>query len=441
MHPLYERASGLTETPPRRESMKSRSTRLAITFGIAILSNAAHASQPGSNSVAKSDPAGLMITGNVMDRESKRPIESFRVIPGTHPRPKAWYWQRRQSAVAANGQYRIRDTLAGAVRAVRIEADGYQPAVSRDVKRNEGNVTLNFELTKGENIDGVVLAPAGEPAGKAKIAVGIAGSYVSVRNGEIVFANGDLREADAGGHFHFPPQLPGYFLVITHPSGYAKYQPGPHSNRRTIHLDPWTRVEGRLRVGGKPKADVPIWINRLDHREDFPDVLTIWETTSGPEGRFVFERVWAGKGWIGPRLMLSPDKGAAEAISVRWIWGSYPFGKTVRIDLNGNGRRVVGKLRPPPGLDKPVPWNFTMIQVAPIGAKGAVPNVHFEATVGPDGAFHIDDVPAGEYLIAGGIMLNSFPGGNFERHFFVPAIASGQSAEPLDLGVLTLHDK
>jgi hypothetical protein len=385
------------------------------------------------------DGPSVTITGNVIDQKSKRPVEKFRVIPGTHPRPKEWHWQRRLSVVGINGQYRIREATAGAVHVMRIEADGYQPAISRDVKVGEGNVTLNFELTKGENVDGVVLTPAGQPAGKAKVAVGIAGSYVSIRNGEIVFSNGDLQEADAGGRFHFPPQLPGYFLVITHPSGYAKYQPGPHSNRRTIQLDPWTRVEGTLRVGGQPKANVPIWINRFDHRQDFPDVLTIWETTSGPEGRFVFERVWAGKGWIGPRLMFSPDKGAAEATSVRTIWGLYPLGKMVRIDLNGNGRRVVGKLRPPPGYNKAVPWNFAMIQVAPVGATGSVPNVHFHATVGPDGSFHIDDVPAGEFLIAGGVMLNSFPGGNFEQHFFVPANASGQSAEPLDLGVLTLQ--
>ncbi len=209
-------------------------------------------------------------------------------------------------------------------------------------------------------------------------------------------------------------------------------------NHRTINLDPWTRVEGTLRVGGKPKANVPIWINRFDHREDFPDVLTIWETTSGPEGQFVFERVWAGKGWIGPRLMISPGNGAAEATSVRTIWGVYPLGKTVRIDLAGDGRRVVGKLGPPPGYDKPVPWNFTMIQVAPIGTGGRVPNVHFHATVGPDGAFQIDDVPAGEFLFDATVMHNTWRHGNVSHHFFVPALASGQSAMPLDLGVLTL---
>jgi hypothetical protein len=388
--------------------------------------------------LAGGDGPSVTITGKVIDHDSKRPIERFRAIPGTHPRPKEWHWQRRQSVVGSNGQYRIRDAIAGAVHAIRIEADGYQPAVSRDIKIEESHVSLDFELAKGENVDGDILTPLGQPAGKAKVAVGIAGSYVSVRNGEIVFTNADLQEADTGGHFHFPPQIPGYFLVITHPSGYAKYQPGPHSNRRTIHLDPWTRVEGTLRVGGKPKANVPIWINRFDTRKDFPNVLTIWETTSGPDGRFVFERVWAGKGLIGPRLMLSPEKGAAEATSVRSISGTYPLGKTVRIDLNGNGRRVVGKLRPPPGDHKAVPWNFAMIQVAPVGATGSVPNVHFHATVGPDGSFHIDDVPAGEFLLAGGIMLNTFRGGNFEHHFSVPAIANGQPVVPLDLGVLTL---
>jgi hypothetical protein len=109
-----------------------------------------------------------MVTGNVVDHESKRPVEKFRVIPGTHPRPKEWHWQRRLSVVGINGQYRIREAIAGAVHVMRIEADGYQPAISRDVKVGEGNVTLDFELTKGENVDGVVLTPARSAGGQGQ---------------------------------------------------------------------------------------------------------------------------------------------------------------------------------------------------------------------------------------------------------------------------------
>jgi hypothetical protein len=322
---------------------------------------------------------------------------------------------------------------------IRIEADGYQPAVSRDIKIGEGSVSLNFELTTGENVDGVVLTPAGQPAGKAKVAVGIAGSAIAIRNGDILNLNADLQEADARGHFHFPPQLPGYFLVITHPSGYAKYQPGPHSNRRTT-LDPWTRVEGILRVAGKPKANVPMWIYRNDARsgDDVPYISTSWDEKTSPDGRFVFERVAAGKGQIGPRLNFTADKRPAEATSARLIRAKFPLGKTVQIDLAGNGRRVVGKLRPPPGYDKPVPWYSAMIQVAPTGAEGRAPNVYFLATVGPDGAFQIDDVPAGEFLFDATIILSTFPGGHLSHRFFVPALASGPSAEPFDLGELAL---
>jgi hypothetical protein len=168
-----------------------------------------------------------------------------------------------------------------------------------------------------------------------------------------------------------------------------------------------------------------------------PFIAINWDTITGPDGRFVFERVAAGKGQVGPRLLISPYTGAAEATSVRTVRATFPLGQTVQIDLAGNGRRVVGKLRPPPRDNKPVPWNFTMIQVAPVGAKGAVRNVHFEATAGPDGSFHIDDVPAGEFLFDATVMKVS-SSGHVDRHFVVPAIASGQSAEPLDLGELTL---
>ena len=249
----------------------------------------AFAKEPDAKAAAQAAAGELVINGNVVDRESKRPIASFRVIPGTHPRPKEWHWQRRQSAVGVDGQYRICEAIAGSVHVIRIEADGYQPAVSRDFKVGEGNVAINFELTKGENVDGVILTPAGQPAGKAKVAVGIAGSAIAIRNGDIVNLNADLQQADARGHFHFPPQLPGYYLVITHPSGYAMYQPAPHSNHRTT-LDPWTRVEGTFRVAGKPKANVPMWIYRNDARsgDDVPYISTTWDEKTDPDGHVRF---------------------------------------------------------------------------------------------------------------------------------------------------------
>lgn len=417
---------------------------LFLALLIQYVPDSALAGGPDAKAAAKAAAGELVISGSVVDRESKRPVESFRVIPGIHLHSNRERWLRPDSVVGAGGHFRVVAwTLQQFPAAVRIEVDGYQPAVWRDVKVTEGNATVNFELTKGEDLDGVVLTPAGQPAAKAKVGLWIPESELFVENGDIVqHANADFRETDARGQFHFPPQLSDCKLVITHPSGFATFRPDVHARRRTIHLDPWTRVEGTLRVGGQPKPNVPIqiWLNRSDWRpDDGPYIGSNLLATTSPDGRFVFERVAAGRGHVGPAVTMGPE-GAAQATSSRKVWTKFPLGQTVRIDVGGNGRRVVGTLRLPPGSDKPVPLNLVVIRVAPTGAADRAPNLLFSATAGRDGTFHIDDVPAGEFELTARFWFRK-PNAHLSQHFVVPAIASGQSAAPLDLGVLTFQEK
>ena len=419
---------------------------LLLALVIQLRPDSALAAGPDAKAAAKAAAGELVITGSVVDRESKRPIQSFRVIPGIHLHSNREQWLRPQSVVRAGGRFRVvAQTARQFPAALRIEADGYQPAVWRDVKVAEGNATVNFELTRGEDLDGVILTPAGQPAGKAKVGLWIPGSELFVENGDIVrHSYADFRETDARGQFHFPPQLPGCKLVITHPSGFATFQPDVHSKHRTIHLDAWTRVEGTLRVGGQPTANVPIQIrlSRTDARLEDQFWFYIGRgllATTGPDGRFVFERVATGKGRIGPAIAIGPE-GAVQAISSRQTWVKFPLGQTVHVDLGGNGRRVVGKVSAPPDPEKPVRLNFTTILVVPKGQADRTPNFDFYATVGRDGTFHIDDVPEGEFDLTAWLSLRK-SNGRLSHHFVVPAIASGQSAAPLDLGVLTLQEK
>ena len=51
---------------------------------------------------------------------------------------------------------------------MRIEADGYQPAISREFKDDEGSVTCDFSLDKGKTMNVTVRLPDGKPAAGAK---------------------------------------------------------------------------------------------------------------------------------------------------------------------------------------------------------------------------------------------------------------------------------
>ncbi len=72
---------------------------------------------------------------------------------------------------------------------------------------------------------------------------------IEITNGEIVARPQTrwLQETDAAGHFHFPPQRPGDYLVITHDSGFVIFQPLNHkANRRIITLNPWRASKGPI---------------------------------------------------------------------------------------------------------------------------------------------------------------------------------------------------
>ena len=95
------------------------------------------------------------------------------------------FWNREDSFIAADGRYEFRQTRGDAAALIRIEADGYQAAVSRDIQSNEGTVAIDFELKRGKDIVAKIVTPRNVAAAGAKVALGVAGSQIHVRNGDI----------------------------------------------------------------------------------------------------------------------------------------------------------------------------------------------------------------------------------------------------------------
>src|SRR5262249_17539587 len=146
-------------------------------------------------------------------------------------------------------------------------------------------------------------------------------------------------ETDDSGRFHFPAQDQDFTLVITHPTGFAHIHSTPEWTARIVRLEPWSRVEGAFRVGKTPPPNRPIEINvpRLNSRS----IFSTRQSTTGPDGRFIFERVIPGTGRIGRNITFMVNEGATEVTSSCKIAASFPSGKTVHIDLGGTGRPVV----------------------------------------------------------------------------------------------------
>ncbi len=435
----------------------------------------------------------LVISGRVVDAETKEPIKVFRVVPGIRSSEQQMTWARSSSFDARDGHYRITRTDPYFAFLVRIEADGYLPAVSRDVKSSEGSVTIDFELERGKDMEVLVLLPDGGPARGAKVALGLPRAMINVRNGDLIeeHTQCDCRVTDEQGRAAFPPQETPFQLVVTHPSGYAHVKAEPRDLAPTIHLEAWARVEGTFRIGTEAVADTPITleVGKVMYGRDLPRVYLSHEVVTDENGRFAFNRVVPGTGRIGRRLLIHAWQGAQEVASSRMQPIDLPSGETVRVELGGTGRPVVGKLEPPEGLDEEVDWAFSMVtSVAELPEPPPLPipkdieddaekheswlaewaesdegkawqqrhdeydarraaRFHFTATVGRHGQFRVDDVPAGQYRLNGrleGVPAERFRGsrplvGTLGHEFTVPEMEGGRSDEPLDLGTLKVR--
>lgn len=387
-------------------------------------------------------PPALVVSGNVVDAETKLPIARFRVVPGTRSDDSRLYWDRGDQFIANDGHYSVRRIHGYFAHMIRLEADGYQPGVSRDIKSDEGEITIDFALKKGVSVTARVLTPDGRPAAGAQVALGIAGSQIGIKNGRIddrqTFCA--RQETNDAGVFDFPPQDGEFQLVILHAAGFAHVKPSPDGLPQTIPLQQWARVAGTFRVGKQPTANVPVMIlsnSLLSYGDGMPSIFTRHEVTTATDGGFVFDRVLPGPAHIGRDLRLTPLEGAREAVSACLVPADFPGGETTLINLGGVGRRVSGRLRPPAGHDGAVPWSFAHIRVEPAAEDdGRQPRLSCEATVDREGNFHLDDLPPDDYRLSVGFYRES-AGHLFDYRFRVPK-ATNDAAEPIDLGDLTL---
>jgi uncharacterized GH25 family protein len=427
----------------------------------------------------------LVISGKVIDAESKEPIDNFRVVPGNRWEDRRMFWSQNESYQATDGSYRMTRNGGNTTHMIRVEANGYQAATSREISFDEGNVMIDFELKKGQNIAAMIEQPDGTPAAGAKVAVGVGGSQINVNNGDIDDGSTYAARfiADDVGRISIPPPDSQFQLVITHPSGFAHHKSSEAVIPEAIKLTPWARIGGVFRVGQNPAANVTLNINTNtmhSYGEDLPSIFTHHETTTGANGSFVFERVLPGKGRIGRRIVFMVDDGATEVTSSKMVSLQLEAGETTHIELGGDGRAVVGRLAPPAGHNANVLWNFAMIRMraALDQPKPAEPPAdeqndreryqawwkewtateegkawrtkyeayetqrdaapYFTASVARDGSFRIDDVPAGDYALdvdlsgRAPIRLSNY-------RVSVPTIETEQPDQPIDLGILALE--
>ena len=386
------------------------------------------------------------VSGSVVDKETRQPIKKFHVIVSRRARgqslflfPRGW-----SETAGAGGHYQIYVRRFGNTeQGLRIEADGYEPVESRDIKSTEDKVVIDFELKRGADVEGVVLTPEGRPAVKARVALVSGISRVTLTNGAIdpQQTGADWCETDAAGHFHFPPQNSRFAFVVTHESGYAVYHAASQSNRRMTNLDPWTRVEGTYRVGGKPLANVPIALSDAQQalaRFGLGNLDTSDRVTTDKDGHFEFRHVMAGRGFVHRAIGWAAQGDPADIPSADSTEVAFPLGQTVRLDLNEPGRDVIGRLKAPAGFKQPIPWQQAIVEAELDRRDDREASLRVSGRVAPDGTFRFDHLFPGAYLLDVHFPRPSV-GHLWEHAIGVPKNRDPRTPKPHDLGVLTLE--
>ena len=441
--------------------------------------------------VFRTSPA-LVISGRVIDAQTKQPIPKFVAVP-SHDTPSGLRWSDRERFVATGGNYTIRQDDPRSVHVVRIEAEGYRPALSREIQNDEGNVSADFALEPATDITATVLTPAGQPAAKAEIVLNTPGAQVSMRNGAFDRSSTycELREAGDSGQFRFPAQEKPFQLIALHATGYGRVNVTPEMVPKHITLEPWARVEGVYRVGGKPVPGVPILLQSGDEifYRDEPHASNHQDAVTDAQGRFVFEHVFPGKARVSRDVIRMVHEGIIPFGSSITLPTQLPADKTTQIELGGTGRAVIGKLQPPAGFVGVFKWRLAELHVQSWSTLGPMPAIDeppaeiakdaaqraawfeewkktaagkafiewvtasnaekqriyalpsYEASINRDGTFRLDDLPAGDYELS--VFDFDFDRGAtlLQYRLIVPAVKGPPLEEPLDLGVLTLKTK
>ena len=419
-----------------RRSCSAAVLLMLLALAIPTLSDAADANPPDSLSRPQSEPPQLVITGRVIDHETKQPIGLGCVVPGVGEGASHVAWDTTASVMVLRGRYEFNCKADAIPQVLKAFAGDYQIEVSKVVAGKAGTASVDFELTKLPLFEATVRTPDGRPAVGAKVAVVLDDELLTLDNGdfdEAMLLSVHCR-TDEFGKFQFRLRPQRFQLAITHDFGYAFFRPTANSKSRTITLDPWSHVEGTLQFDGMPVDGMEITISRDKGEFDW-----VSETArTDRRGRFVFDRVLFGRGSVGYFPQRLPGSHDLHTQSSCWFATRFGFGQTVQVDLGGRCRRVVGKLRLPPSFktqsSTQPPWSDVLISVETAGASRLERG--FATVVANDGTFCLDNVPEGTYLLRAA--LNDSPKLCLAHPFSVSIPADAASAPPLDLGLLTL---
>jgi uncharacterized GH25 family protein len=270
-------------------------------------------------------PAGLIVSGRVVDDATGQAIPVCTITPGykppnsmppgfSPPPPSAlkqlleparrkvvpWnerpYWRFNSAEVATNGTFTVEYLTLSSTPVIRVEAAGYEPYEGAPVITNAAGLVVR--LKRGTGPSGVVLLPDGRPAAGATVLFAGSGEQFGLtgRRLDVYFAEktNEVQTTGADGRFNFPTRTDGAALYVSHPEGWDIEPVERAGGNMKIRLEPWAAVRGTLvDANGAPMAGVDLGVTSpmANWQNGDPMVNFQAHATTDAQGRFHFADV------------------------------------------------------------------------------------------------------------------------------------------------------
>jgi thiol-disulfide isomerase/thioredoxin len=439
----------------------------------------------------------LKVTGKVHDDATKQPIPAFKVFLGMISENSTEFYWDLQANAGKDGVYSISEDYPRDGFGVKIEAEGYEPTISRDIKPDEGTISVDFSLKKlseeklSQTLHGTVLTPEGKPAANATVALATHKQHLMLDNGRTHSPESYVTKTDKDGKFKFayfdfenerePRQtFPSgakvfdYIIIVLHDSGFRRLTQNDMETvfkNKPIPLEKWGQVEGTVYTGTKTTENVPLIISHQFSTQVGkvyePSAHWHYSVTSGENGKFAFKQVPTGSGSIQRGVPMGKSGGTRFSHSCAEF--EVRPDETTTVKVGGDGRPVIGKLVPAEGFEKVPDWRYATVETdimppvvnrsgfsllmsvltKPGGTNKQVEKKRLQqrlCSVAADGTFRLDDVPEGDWLIMVKLETPLLPGQpwsnritcKLDHRFTMGEIPNGVSDDPLDLGTLTV---
>ena len=431
----------------------------------------------------------LHVTGTVLDADTLRPIDDFKAIPCTGG--DSGGYDRSETKAGSWGNYTVGFSESGRPYRVRVEAEGYEPAMSPPLAPVPEEQTQDFRLHRKDArraIHGTVLLADGRPSAQVRVALLTFERGATLLNGR--FLDRDeaiLATTDAQGEFTFDSAEQPHTIAAADPDyGFGKLRLHGAAGPFTVQLLPWGRLEGLVMRSGMPvpHQEVSIQSGFITFRPLREGLyFASPRITTDADGRFACDCLPPGD------FTLFLSAGIGLPLSHQTV-AEIRAGETAQVQIGGTGHVIRGTLALSDG--RAVDWKTQLIS-ANLNSNAKRPAVDpppnpldfagrlklldfsdqseewrayersvrwFPLPVAADGTFTVEDVPAGNYQLkvsisdtpaTGGLVENLLagvlrpPSAQLSADVVVPGVVPGlpnlvgepEDTTPVDLGTLT----